>query len=164
MEIRALPRTARVAILLLVCLAAATGCSGSRNPEVGLGEPAELSDRTLTVNDALRNYTPPGQSPSKAGSGNEFVVVNLSVDNTSDEAIDIDPGDFQLQDSNGRQTNPSSITNVPNLISEARSLESGQKTTGYIGFEVPRGDPNLKLGYKPAGSPQDSATVDLQAS
>ena len=52
------------------------------NPEVAVGQNAQLRDRTLIVNEVERNYTPTNRFP-RPQSGNEFVRVNVSVTNNA---------------------------------------------------------------------------------
>ena len=69
---------------------------------VAVGEPAELEDRTLTVAEVERGYTPQNRF-SKAESGNEFMRVFVRLVNTSNRPIDYNRFNFEVQDSDGVQ-------------------------------------------------------------
>ena len=136
-----------------------TKAPAPQNAEVALGETAELSDRTLTVNDFQRNYVPPGQFQPNPQPGNGFFAANVSVSNTSNASIDVNPFDFKLQDSNGVQRPPEFITELPNAINPS-GVSPGGTVTGNLVLQAPQGDPNLKLVYEPI-FPQGTVIVDL---
>jgi hypothetical protein len=100
-------------------VSASKGNSGSDGLTIAVGEPAELDDRTLTVTEVERNYTPRNQF-SKAQSGNEYLRVFITLTNTSRRDIDYNPFNFEVQDSNGVQKNQTFVSEVPyNLESES---------------------------------------------
>jgi len=137
-----------------------TKAPAPQNLEVALGETAELSDRTLTVNDFQGNFIPPGEFQPNPQPGNGFFAVNVSVSNTSNAAISISSFDFKLQDSNGVQRPPELITELPDEINVS-DIAPGGTLTGNMVFQAPQGDPDLKLAYNPMTFPQETVTVDL---
>ena len=54
--------------------------------EFAVGDTAQMSDRTFTVNEVQRNYVSPNQF-TKPQSGMEFVRTNRTITNTSDRQI-----------------------------------------------------------------------------
>jgi hypothetical protein len=112
---------------------------------VAVGEAAELEDRTLTVAEVERGYTPQNRF-SKTESGNEFMRVLVRLTNTSNRPIDYSRIHFEVQDSDGVQKRASSVPDLP------RELDSGDlapdgTVEGNLVFEVPRNDNNLALIY-----------------
>lgn len=118
----------------------------SRNVQIGVGEVAELSDRTLVVNEVQRNYPPPRYS--RVQPGNELTRVYITLKNTGNRSFDHNLNNFKVQNSNGVQKTPQVITELPNRI-EYGSLASGGTLEGNMVFEVPQGDSNLSLIYEP---------------
>jgi hypothetical protein len=118
---------------------------GSDNIEVAVGETAELDDRTLTVAEAERNYSPSNRF-SKAERGNEFLRMWITLTNTSDRPISYNPFDFEVQDSNGVQKNAAFVSEVPYRL-ESGDLAPNGKVEGNLVFEVPQRDNNLQLIY-----------------
>jgi hypothetical protein len=72
--------------------------------EFAVGDIANMTDRTFTVNDEERNYTDPNGF-TRPSSGNELVRTNVTITNTSNNQISFNPNDFKLQDANGVQRN-----------------------------------------------------------
>lgn len=127
--------------------------------EVGVGETAELRDRTLVVNDIERNFTPPNRF-SKTEPGNEFVRVSITLQNTGDQDIHYNTHDFKVQDSNGVQRNTETMPQLPNRV-EYGELAPGGTLNGNIVFEVPQGDNNLSLIYETDAFSKRTVTVRL---
>lgn len=132
--------------------------SGSDNPTVAVGESAELDDRTLTVTEVERNYTPQNRF-SKAESGNEYLRVYVTMTNTSNRDIDYNPFNFEVQDSSGVQKNQTYVPEVPYNL-ESGSLAPKGKVEGNMIFEVPRNDNNLALIYTSNMFSGETVTVE----
>jgi hypothetical protein len=135
--------------------------TASGQVEGNLNEPIDLRSRVLTVNEAERNYQsgqPGGQPPA----GDEFVRVNLTLENTSSsDNVSLNPLEFKVEDSTGVQNPYRPMPRMPNAISSS-SLAPGGKTTGNLVFPVAQGDPNLKLIYQPIGINLGGASIALQ--
>lgn len=112
----------------------------------GVGEPMNHEGTVVTVN-SVEKRTP--QSYDAVQDGYEFVVVNLTFDNESDEEISYNVMNFELQDGNGNITSAfggGSLDDVGNTLS-AGQLASGGTVSGNLIFEVPEGDEDLTLRY-----------------
>jgi hypothetical protein len=117
---------------------------------VGLGETAELSDRTVTVNDVQGGYRYPHDIP-RPREGNQFVLMNVTITNTSDRPININPGyDFESEDSYGVRYMAQSSNQHPDAVPLGRIAPNGEMT-GNIVVEAPVGESVLKLVYSPLG-------------
>jgi hypothetical protein len=127
--------------------------------EVGVGQTAELSDRTLIVNDVQRGYIAPN-SFSRPGSGNEFVSVNLTLTNTGTEPINVNPLDFKAEDSSGVRRNPEIVVDLPGAVTVGSIAPNG-KLTGNLVLEAPQGDPIVNLVYEAGGLPGQKPTVTV---
>ncbi len=120
-----------------------------------------MRDRNLVVNEVQWNYVPPRNAP-RPQVGNALARANVTVTNTSNGDINLNPVTFKMQDSNGVQRDGRSAPEMPTPITVG-SIAPGGTATGNVVLEYPEGDPNLKLVYIPSGArPQDSATVSLQ--
>jgi len=117
---------------------------------VGLGETAELSDRTVTVNDVQGGYRYPYDIP-RPTDGNQFVLMNITITNTGTRPININPGyDFQSEDSYGVRYNAQSSNQHPDAVPLGSIAPNGEMT-GNIVVEAPLGESVLKLVYRPLG-------------
>ena len=127
--------------------------------EVVVGQPARLSDRTLTVNEVERNYAPP-DGFHKPDRGNEFIHVNITLTNEGSSSFGVDPLNFEAVASNGARRQPQTMTRLPNRVSVG-SLAPGESMTGNLVLQVPRGDREVKLVYQPILTPQKTIIVNL---
>ncbi len=129
--------------------------------EVGVGQTAELSDRTLTVNDFQHGYTTPNNIP-RPGAGNEFISVNVTLTNTGTEALNVSPLEFKATDSNGvRRNAETAVTDLPEPICVG-SIAPNEELRGNLILEVPQGDASVKLLYEPIGPPSQTPTVAVE--
>ena len=125
----------------------------SENKEVeksqyAVGDVIKFDDKEVTVTNVKRNYNT-GNEFSRPKSGKEFVKVTVKVRNKSDNTISIDLSDFKIQDSNGVIDTYSAPTFSLEDELETTQLAPEGTITGSIIFEVPKGDKNLVLIYKP---------------
>lgn len=114
--------------------------------EYGVGEPMNYEGTVVTVNSVEKRVP---QSYDAIQDGYEFVVINLTFDNDSDEDISYNVMNFELQDGNGNITSAfggGSLDDVGNTLS-AGQLAPGGTVSGNLIFEVPAGDENLILRY-----------------
>jgi hypothetical protein len=118
--------------------------------DVGVGEAATMNDRVLRVEDVERSYRSPREL-DRPDPGNEFVRVQITLSNTSNQTFSINPLDFEFQDSAGVQRENEHISDLPNRI-DLGSIAPGGTLRGHMVFEAPQGDSNLKLVYtRPQG-------------
>jgi hypothetical protein len=109
-----------------------------------VAETIKMTDYQLTINTVKKAAQKGYSTPKK---GNEYVLVNLTIQNTSDKEVSYNPYDFKLQDSNGNQTTSSYVSLDDQL--DSGSLAANGKVVGSISFEAPKGDLGLKLIYQP---------------
>jgi hypothetical protein len=91
--------------------------------DVGVREDAMMGDRVLRVEEFEGNYRPPREF-DRPDPGNEFVRVQVTLSNTSNQPFSINPLDFELQDSAGVQRQRELITDLPNAIDLAVSPQA----------------------------------------
>ena len=125
-----------------------TTASSSTSGNYAVGQTARLQDQTLVVNQVQRNYSPPDQLPAPQA-GNEYVLVNITVNNTSNGSIDFNPFDFQVQGSNGARKGPEPFSEIANALVTPTTLGPRGRLTGNLLFEAAQGDPGLELVYQP---------------
>lgn len=65
----------------------------------------DFQNRILTVNSVKRNYVESGSYPSKPEPGQEFILVNVTIENNSDKTISFNEYDFQIENSTGVRKN-----------------------------------------------------------
>ena len=116
---------------------------------VGLGETGELFDRTVSVNDIQRPFVFPRNAP-RPQMGNEFVLMNITITNTSSQPINVNPVHFKSEDSNGVRLNARRATGQPDEITTG-TIAPGGELTGNLVAEVAQGDPTINLVYLPSG-------------
>jgi hypothetical protein len=112
------------------------------------GEPADMDDRTITLNDSQRNFVFPNNSP-KPETGNEFILMNITITNKSSQPLRINMSHFEAEDSNGVRRPARYTPQLPDPIPNVGSVAPGGEVTGNLAVEAPQGDPNVKLVYRP---------------
>ena len=130
--------------------------SGPENVEVAVGETAELSDRTLEVNEVQHGYPP--QRSQRVEPGTELLRVYVTLKNTSNQAFNYNLHNFQVQDSNGVQKAPTIAIDLPYRV-EFGDLAAGGTMEGNLLYEVPEGDNNLQLIYEANPFQRQTVTV-----
>ncbi len=119
-----------------------------------------MNDRVLRVEDVERSYRSPREL-DRPDPGNEFVRVQITLSNTSNQTFSINPLDFELQDSAGVQSENEHISDLPNRIDLGSSAPGGT-LMGHMVFEAPQGDKQPQVGvYAPSGARDVHATVTL---
>lgn len=130
-----------------------------QNTVYKVGDSIKLGNNKLTVNEVVKSQ---GSEYDKPKSGNEYVIVKVTVENAGDSNISYNPYDFKVQNSQGQLTDQA-IT----IINQDTALPSGElvpggKVTGTIAFEEPKDDPALQLQYTPSYFSGNVIRVDLQ--
>lgn len=120
------------------------------------GETAVFGPYEVKVNSVERNFVPDESSYYQADEGNEYVVVNLTVKDISDENKYVGPYTFSLTDA-GVAVDSALVTAEPELAAD--NLEPGESVTGNLVFEVKKDSTKLKLQFEttvfdPAYKPQ----------
>ena len=112
-----------------------------------LGQTVTFLDRTITVNDIQRDYIFPSNSP-KPRAGKEYILVNVTITNTTSQPIDVSSYNFESEDSKGGRFRALPTTAPPDAIDAARIASNGE-LTGNLVFVVHQGDPSVKIVYRP---------------
>jgi hypothetical protein len=112
-----------------------------------LGETAEMGDRSISVNDLQLGYVFPHNIP-KPDSGNEFMLMNITITNESNQPIPINMLHFQSEDPNGVRRNARYTPQAPNPIPTVGHIAPNGELTGNLAVEVPQGETNVKLVYR----------------
>ena len=118
-----------------------------RGTAVALGETATFPDRTVTVNDIQRGYVFPSNIPAPSP-GNEYILVNVTITNTSSQPIDVNSYNFESEDPNGVRYMAVPTNTSPDAINTARVAPNGE-LTGNLVFEVEQGVTSIKIVYQP---------------
>lgn len=106
------------------------------------GETATFAYLDVTVTDVTRDYQP--SESYFIEDDEEYIVVNLTIENTSDSEQYISPYDFEILYGDS-DASPSFVTAGNALQSE--TLPAGETATGTLVFEVDRDASDLKLEY-----------------
>jgi hypothetical protein len=130
--------------------------SGPENVTAAVGESAQLADRTLVVNE-VEGYAPPNQF-QRPQPGNEYLRVYVTLRNTGNQPFPYNPLDFKVQDSNGVQKTPETMTDMPYRL-EFGDLAPDGIVEGNLVFEVPQGDNDLQLIYQTNAIERRTITV-----
>ena len=125
--------------------------TGTGTPPLGgvleLGQTVTFLDRTITVNDIQRDYIFPSNGP-KPRAGKEYILVNVTITNTTSQPIDVSSYNFESEDSKGGRFRALPTTAPPDAIDAARIASNGE-LTGNLVFVVHQGDPSVKIVYRP---------------
>lgn len=128
----------------------ATESSESTTPDAfTVGQAIDFDNKKVTVTSVERNWNSGNQYVTPE-TGNEFVKVEVSIENNSNSQVSYNTFDWKMQDGSGV------IKDIdPNTFMVDGSLDSGQlapngKVTGFMVFQVPADDTNLVLSYNPS--------------
>lgn len=108
------------------------------------GDTATFGAFTVKVNSVNLNYVP-DNTYEQASSGSKYVVVNVTVKNTSDSSTDVSASDLELNADGVTNTTEYAVTVDPSF--NGGSLDKGASLTGNIVYTVPTGASTLKLQY-----------------
>ncbi|MDQ5970177.1 MAG: hypothetical protein QG593_694, partial [Patescibacteria group bacterium] len=109
------------------------------------GETANFGDYSVKINNVSRGYVP-ANSYTRAKDGNEFIVLDLTVTNTSDKSQYVSSFDFDIE-IDGLLDRPS-YAKPPGTELPSGSLLQNKSVSGQIVFEVPVNKQDLKLAKK----------------
>lgn len=154
-------------IILIIIIAIASGGDEQRGPEkigetskneevaeqpkaqktkvYNLGDQVKLEDKIVTIY-SLANYVESNEFLQPKYK-NRYVSVDVSVENDGTEAINVNPFDFILQDSNSYSYDNAPTTKKPNLT--LTTIQPGRKIRGFISYEVPKDALGFELIYTP---------------
>lgn len=151
-----------IIVVVLVCIGAA-GASSNKDPkkvgengesseqqgeetkEFKVGDVISIDNREMTVEKVQRNWS---SEYSKPKDGKEYIMVTVKLENKSDETISYNSGEWKLENGEGAIDTSALVLGNDDAMSYG-DLAAGGKKSGTIVYEVPAGDTNLKLHYKP---------------
>lgn len=142
-----------------------TSTTGNNQPTQEMykvGDKVQMGDVILTVN---KVETSQGGQYTKPSSGNEWIELNLTIENTGSNqeyittlgqmfVTDKDNNQYQTTVTSKRMENPGSLGLDGALIAKA-------KKTDWVGFEVPKTATGLKFQYNASFWSNKSIVVDL---
>lgn len=109
----------------------------------------DFENRILTVNSIQRNFIESGSYPLTPKEGQEFILVNVTIENNSDKVISFNTYDFQIENSSGVRTSSAYAGTVEDEL-HSGDLAVGGKLTANIAFETKKNETGLKLIFKPS--------------
>ena len=120
---------------------------------VELGETATFSDRTITVNDLQPGFTFSSNAPH-ALSNHQYVLVNITIKNTSTQLIEASPLSFLSEDSDGVRLGVQPLDKQPDPITVGSIIAAEGELTGCVVVETVQGATGIKLLYLPQAQRQ----------
>lgn len=137
-------------VMLAVAMVFAFAACGSDEPEeevkteFAIGEVADVDGVKYTVTEVTYSQGDEWDSPAE---GKEYVIVNVSIENTSEEDASYNTFDWTMVNAQGQEdeTSFSIIDTDTNLGSG--TLKPGGTKSGTMVFEEPKDDGALKLLY-----------------
>ena len=108
-----------------------------------------FDEKKVTVVSVQRNWDT-GNQFMKPDAGNEFVKVQVSIENNSKSEAMYNTFDWKLQDSKGVIKDVDSVAYGVEGALSSGELAPGGKVAGFLVFEVASGDAGLTLRYNPS--------------
>jgi len=124
-----------------------------------VGDVIKINGTQLTVNEVTKSA---GGEFDKPKSGNEYVIIRVTIENTGNSTISYNPYYFKVQNSQGQITDPAFTIVDQDTALESGELAPGGKVSGTVVFEQPKNDPELKLQYTTDLFGQDVTIINLQ--
>ena len=114
-----------------------------------VGQAIDFDNKKVTVTNVERNWQS-GNQFIVAESGNEFVKIQVSIENNSDAQVSYNTFDWKMQNSQGviKDVDGSTYTIEGGLNSG--ELAPAGKVSGFMIFQVPSEDNGLILTYSPS--------------
>ena len=137
-------------VLVLMMVFAFVGCGSDESDEpekktsFAVGETAEVDGAKFTVTDVQYSQ---GDDWDKPADGMEYVIVNISIENGSDEDLDYNLLDWQMINSQGQEESISFTIIDSDTNLGSGTLKPGGTKSGTLVFEEPKEDESLKLTY-----------------
>jgi hypothetical protein len=128
------------------------------NQTFGVGDAVEHDDYSLVVNDVEKSQ---GEDFDEPSDGNEYVIVEVTIDNNGDDTISYNPYHFNIQNSQGNITDTTFTTIDSDTSLSSGDLAPGGTVSGTLAFEAPVDDPELELIFEPSFWSADEVRVEL---
>lgn len=126
-----------------------TQSSGESSTVFKPGDTIEFDGKKVTVTSPERNWNS-GNEYITPNSGNEFIKVQVAIENNSNNEASYNTFDWKMQDSKGVIKDVASVAfTVDGALSSGQLAPKG-KVAGFLVFEVPNGDTGLTLRYSPS--------------
>lgn len=109
-----------------------------------VGQTASYKGYEIKVNSVKFNQ---GDDFNKPDSGKQYVIVNITITNHTNESQNYNPYDFKLNADGNNTYVTEIITNVDNTL-ESGSLDKGAKVTGNLVGQAKTSAKKLQLQYK----------------
>ncbi|PSL46964.1 uncharacterized protein DUF4352 [Salsuginibacillus halophilus] len=93
--------------------------------------------------------------------GDEFVIVEVTMNNEGEDTISYNPFHFSIQNSQGNITDQTFTTVDSDTSLSSGELAPGGTVTGTIPFEAPVDDPELELIFEPSFWSADEVRINL---
>ena len=113
------------------------------------GDVIEFDQKKVTVAAPERSWNS-GNQFIVPQSGNEFVKVQVTIENDSNSEATYNTFDWKLQDSSGVIKDVASAAFSVDGALNSGNLAPKGKVSGFLVFEVPAGDAGLTLRYSPS--------------
>lgn len=126
-----------------------------------VGDIIKNGDYEITVKNVEHGYTSSNQFV-KPADGKEYVRITVEIKNVSNDKKSYNTLDWQIEDEDGALESINlSGTGTDNNNIGSGELTAGGKKAGTLVFEVPKGQQNLKLHYKPMFSFDEEVVIEL---
>lgn len=112
--------------------------------EYTVGETIKSDGMELTITNVEKSQGGEYDNPKE---GNEYVIVTVQYDNSSEKDLPYNPFDFKLLNSDGQKTDSTFTMDTQDTRLESGNLAPGGTVTGDLVFEAPVGDEGLYLIY-----------------
>jgi hypothetical protein len=122
-----------------------------------MGDLVDLNGKTMAVN-AVAPYTSGNQFIAPK-SGNKFVTVDITLQNNSKDPYTYNVLEFKLHDNQDYGYDMAVSDKEPTL--STGTIQPGEKTRGFITFEIPVNNTPAKLVYTPGFWNLSQIIVDL---
>ena len=123
----------------------APAAKADANTVYAVGEAASIDGCNMVVNAVTKSNGTEYDTPK---SGNEYVIVSITISNSGKSNLDYNPFYFKMQNSQGQITDMSFTTVDQDTTLSSGELAPGGSVTGTIAFEQPANDPGLVLQYQ----------------
>ena len=122
-----------------------------------VGEEIEYKNMKLIVNSVNFKSNYQYNNPDE---GNEFVEINVTLENVGDSEESYNTYDFSIVNSQGSKTDVDFETYTIDGGLSSGELIAGGKVTGNLVFQVPQNDEKLTLYYSPSFWSEKYVKVD----
>jgi flagellar hook assembly protein FlgD len=126
-----------------------------------VGDKISFDSKIVIVKSMERNWSS-GNQYSTPDSGNEYVKVEIHIENDSKDEISYNTFDWKIQDSNGKIVDADSTTYSVDGALGSGQLAAGGKVSGFLVFQASSGDSDLTLRYEPSFWSDKKLEIKLQ--